>query len=173
MTGRDFFCIFFLTRDIVFAILHKICELFAIWGERMKRYSTEQRGMLLEFFKANCDRQYSVTEIAEQLRPHNISTSAIYRNISSMVAEGSLRKLSADGSRCFLYQYIDSDACSRHIHLKCEGCGQVFHMDKESMSKITEATANNSGFSIDVKRTILYGLCKECNYGLLKNRDFQ
>lgn len=130
----------------------------------MKKYNTKQRELLIEFFRTNCGRQYSVDEITRQVcDAGGISPSAVYRNISHMVAEGALRKLSVDGSRHFLYQYVDSGDCSRHIHLKCEGCGQVFHMDAEAMAQMLAVTRRGNDFAIDIKRTILYGLCKYCS----------
>lgn len=130
----------------------------------MKKYATEQRKILLSFLREHYDRQYSVEEIAERLYGiENISISSIYRNINSMVAEGAVRRFSADGSRKFLYQYIDGNDCHKHLHLKCESCGQIFHMDEKSMENILTAVMNSSNFNVDVSRTILYGLCEDCD----------
>lgn len=130
----------------------------------MKKYATEQRKILLSFLKEHYDRQYSVEEIAEKLYGvENISISSIYRNINSMVVEGTVRRFSADGSRRFLYQYIDCDDCNKHLHLKCESCGQIFHMDEKSMENILTSVMSGSNFNIDVKKTILYGLCEDCD----------
>lgn len=128
------------------------------------KYATEQRKLLLDFLKEHRDRQYSVEEIAERLCDvQNISVSSIYRNINIMVAEGSVRRFSVDGSRQFLYQFFGGNDCSTHIHLKCESCGQLFHMDDKAMEEILSSTMRGNDFSIDIRKTILYGLCKNCD----------
>lgn len=129
----------------------------------MKKYSTEQRKYLLSFFRQHPDRQFSVEEIAKMLRKtHSISVSAIYRNIKAMVEDGSLQRYAASGSRKSLYQYIGENGCSEHIHLKCEKCGLLFHMDDHATEAVL-ASAMNSNFNIDKRKTILYGLCEKCD----------
>ncbi|MDL2289427.1 transcriptional repressor [Clostridia bacterium OttesenSCG-928-F22] len=132
----------------------------------MKEYATTQRKLLFDFLKQHHDQHYSIEEIANSLcSAENISMSSIYRNINYMVANGSVRRFSADGSRRFLYQYIGSNDtdCSKHIHLKCEQCGKIFHLGKEAMDAVVASTKQNNSFNIDIKRTILYGSCKDCD----------
>lgn len=129
----------------------------------MKKYATQQRQMLLAFLKEHSDEQFSVEELFERLCPdEGISISAIYRNISQMAAEGSVQRFSKPGSRKFLYQYVGGEDCREHLHLKCEKCGQIFHMDDQSMQTLLLAAMRSDGFSIDTRKTVLYGLCKSC-----------
>ncbi len=133
----------------------------------MKKYITAQRKLLLSFFQEHQDQQFSVEQIAEQLcRTEdisiNISISSIYRNISDMVAEGCLQRFPVEGSRRFLYQYIGGSDCSRHLHLKCEKCGQIFHMDDQAMDSILAFAMSNNAFRINKQKTILYGSCRDC-----------
>lgn len=130
----------------------------------MRKYSTEQRKILLAFFEENPDRQFAIEDIAEQLcEKANISPSSIYRNINDMVKDGSVARFPAQKSQQFLYQYIGGDACKSHIHMKCESCGQLFHLDDDSMQGILSSVKNTKGFSIDLKKTILYGSCENCD----------
>ncbi len=130
----------------------------------MKKYYTEQRRRLLSFMQENSDRQFSVEEIAEHLcEGKAISVSSIYRNINAMAAEGMIQRFPRDGSRTFLYQYIGDGDCREHIHMKCEICGSIFHLDRQAMEVIdASAPAAASGFCIDKKKTILYGACGKC-----------
>ncbi len=129
----------------------------------MKKYATAQRKLLLSFFSEHQDQQFSVEQIAGQLcHSENISISSIYRNISDMVAEGCLQRFPVEGSRHFLYQYIGNGDCSRHLHLKCEKCGQIFHMDDPSAESLLALAMRNNAFHINKKKTILYGSCRDC-----------
>ncbi|NLK39980.1 MAG: hypothetical protein GX303_07075, partial [Clostridiales bacterium] len=110
-----------------------------------------------------CDRPYSVDELARELcGRHNISISSIYRNVNKMVKEGSLAKLSQNNSRKFLYQYIGARACHEHLHLKCQRCGRLFHMDDRSMEGILKTVMKANNFSINREKTVLYGDCQDC-----------
>ncbi len=129
----------------------------------MGKYFTEQRQELLSFLKTHYDRQYSIAELAESLCEGKvISISAIYRNINRMVAEGTVAKISIDSSRKSLYQYIGENNCSEHLHLKCEKCGQLYHMDDQSMEGLLNAAMSLNAFNINKKKSILYGSCKDC-----------
>lgn len=130
----------------------------------MKKYHTEQRRQLLNFLTEHNGGQYSVEEIAQQLcTDGSISISSIYRNINALAADGIIQRFSKDGSRKFLYQYIGDEDCSEHIHLKCEICGCIFHMDRKTMEAVdASADAAAAGFHINRKKTILYGACRNC-----------
>jgi Fur family ferric uptake transcriptional regulator len=128
----------------------------------LKKYATAQRKLLLAFFDEHQGQQFSVEEIAGELcRINNISLSSIYRNINDMVAKGSLQRVPGEGGRRFLYQYIGGGDCSRHLHLKCEKCGQLFHLDEQSMEGMLAFAASNNAFHIN-KKNILYGSCRSC-----------
>lgn len=130
----------------------------------MKKYHTEQRRRLLSFLQEHSDRQFSVEEIAEYLcGDGTISVSSIYRNINAMAAEGMIQRFPREGSRTFLYQYIGDGDCREHIHMKCEICGSIFHLDQEAMAAIdASVSAAAAGFHINKKKTILYGACGKC-----------
>lgn len=128
----------------------------------MKKYMTTQRRLLLSFLEEHPHQQYSVEELAEQLCHHqNISISSIYRNISQMAAEGLVQRFAVDHSRQFLYQYLGGGDCDSHIHLKCQHCGQIFHVDDALLAELLAALSGN--FEVDLRKTIVYGSCKNCS----------
>ena len=128
-----------------------------------KKYVTEQRRRLLFFFKENPDHQFTVDEIADRLcAGEKISVSSIYRNINAMVAEGSVGRFNRAGIRHYVYQYIDAEKCSKHIHLQCKSCGQLFHVGEEAMNQMLALIEGSNKFNIDVKKTIMYGICEGC-----------
>lgn len=126
----------------------------------MREYRTRQRESLLDFLAQNRDRQFSVEEIAAAAG--GISLSAVYRNINQLVAEDSVRRFQKEGSRKFRYQYMAGGGCEDCLHLKCEKCGGILHLDAESAELLERVLRKNQSFSLDRRRTVLFGCCASC-----------
>jgi len=126
----------------------------------LREYLTEQRKRLVSFFQENYDRQLTVEEIEQTI--DGISVSAIYRNINHLVSEGAVRRFQQEGSRKFFYQYIGNGDCISHLHLKCDKCGNIFHMDTKAVEAIVKLVNENSNFYLDRSKTVLFGLCASC-----------
>ena len=124
-------------------------------------YNTKQREILLDFFNNNRDTVLSADEIVEKLKNNNISTSAVYRNLSDLEKNGKLRKTSKSGSRKAYYQFVDCDDCNGHLHLSCTKCGKTTHLDDDK-AKLISKMLENSNFNIDKNSTVLYGTCENC-----------
>ena len=125
----------------------------------MKEYQTQQRRRLLDFFADHSDQQFSVEDIAQSLE--GISMSAIYRNIHWLTEAGAVKRFQRDGSRCFLYQYFGED-CTKHLHLKCDKCGHILHMDSSISESLEKMLAESSHFNLDKCKTVLLGSCASC-----------
>lgn len=129
----------------------------------MKKYETEQRKCLLTFLRENVDRQFYIEDIeGELLQRYSVSRSAIYRNISQMVAEGVVKKFASKTSRKSLYQYIGASECACHLHLKCSHCGKIIHLDKGTTDRLQELVQSGGEFVVDTGSSVLYGLCAQC-----------
>ncbi len=126
----------------------------------MKEYQTEQRKRLIAFFASHCDQQFTIDELFDSIS--DISISTIYRNVNQLVMEGSVQRFQKEGSRKSLYQYIGNSDCTEHLHLKCNKCGRIMHMDDKSMEIVMETVGNNFDFNIDINKTILFGSCLSC-----------
>lgn len=126
----------------------------------MKGYETVQRRRLFSFFMDHPDTHFTIEELSKSV--DGISLSAIYRNISKMLDEGTVRRFQKDGCRKFLYQYIDNGKCAGHLHLKCNICGRILHMEQSAAQAIIAAANKNNRFEIDKTATILYGRCISC-----------
>lgn len=129
----------------------------------MRTYSTAQRELLFAYFEKHPDQQFSVDQLIEAFKEStpSISQSAIYRNVSRMASEGLIQKFASEGSRKAVYQYFPKQECAAHLHLKCESCGRLVHMDEDSLSALSALT-EQLDFMVDSKKTILYGSCKDC-----------
>jgi len=130
----------------------------------MKKYETEQRKQILKVLCQHVDHQFYIEELEEALKKKGpISRSAIYRNIRQMVEEGVVKKFASKTSRKSLYQYFDNGTCAHHIHLKCSVCGQIFHLDYEASTRITQDVLQANQFQLEAGSCVLYGACQRCS----------
>ena len=125
-------------------------------------YHTEQRKKLYELLKAHPHQIYTVKEIERELENEKISQSAIYRNLSALVSENIVKKVTMGRGREAVYRYADSEACRQEIHLTCTVCGRVFHMDHAFTRLLEEHLEQAEGFQLDKVKTTLYGICPSC-----------
>ncbi|MGE4485568.1 MAG: Fur family transcriptional regulator [Oscillospiraceae bacterium] len=129
-------------------------------------YLTEQRRRLLDFLHENPERQYKIVEIFEALsqRRDPPAKSTVYRLIKKLVEEGLVRRFVNGTSRQFLYQLVDGERCSYHLHLKCLGCGKLIHMDDEMSDLFQGKIRAINNFELDEKKTLLFGRCESCRF---------
>lgn len=129
----------------------------------MKEYKTDQRKALYGIFSDNKGRKFSIDELIAELSPDcRISRSAVYRNVSRMVSDGMLRKTAAPEGRGTFYQYCPCESCCERIHLRCEKCGKIMHLESESAESALAALLEKNGFKLDGQATELVGICKDC-----------
>lgn len=129
----------------------------------MKEYQTAQRKALAQFFRKNQGRKCSMDDLMRELPPEPpISRSAIYRNLDKMVCEGLLEKSWENTERKTVYRYSQSEVCCERIHLRCERCGKVLHMESTSEDAALAALLEKSGFALDESATVLVGVCSGC-----------
>ena len=130
------------------------------------QYKTKQRDAVLRFFMDHADSCFTVRDVYGQV---DAGEATVFRAITSLTESGLLRKFTVGSGRgeCACYQYDSCSGRSGHIHLKCEGCGQLIHMDCAFMETILAHFLDEHGFSVDCGRTVIYGLCAECR----ENKD--
>ena len=128
----------------------------------MAKYQTRQRKRLLEYLSAHTDEQMTVRQIADALAADSISTSAVYRNLSDLEADGLLKRSVREGTREVFYQYIAAEECKESLHLSCRMCGKSIHLGDKETERLLDSTLKSTGFQIDKTETILYGVCADC-----------
>lgn len=127
-------------------------------------YKTKQKKQLVDFFKNNTSKQLSVNEIVSGVCPNGSGKSTVYRLLSKMVEDGSLIRLRGDDGKSILYQYAGEETgCSEHFHLKCTECGKLIHLECHFFDEVESHVKKEHQFIIDTKKTVLYGLCTECD----------
>lgn len=126
-----------------------------------KTYKTAGWQRLLQFLHGHPDRQYTVDELAVSVHPTGKST--LYRHLSELCAEGTVRKYRSDVQSAYVYQYVGRGDCCHHFHLKCVSCGQLIHLECAVSEELLAHIRSDHQFEVDSGRSILYGLCAACS----------
>ncbi len=131
-------------------------------------YNTRQRDEIVLAIKAMEERHFTVSDIIVYLTEKGtpIGNATVYRTIEMLEKNGTLRKYIIDESSSACYQYVGDTAlksgCAEHFHLKCLECKRLFHVDCDHIKELSEHMKNDHGFTVDMSKTVLYGICKEC-----------
>lgn len=128
------------------------------------RYSTGKRARILEFLSSDADRSYTLEEICDAVTDGGQGKSTVYRLVSELVAGGDVKRLSDGRTRHCTYQFVGTEGCHEHLHLKCKGCGRLVHLDDELSHRFERAILNSGGFLLE-EGTMLFGTCRECAEG--------
>ena len=124
-------------------------------------YNTEKRAEITAFLSKNPDKVFSIEEICANVSPNGNAKSTVYRIISKMTDEGTLKRINDGDGRCAMYQYIGFKSCAEHLHLKCKGCGRLIHLDEETSKLLGDKILVSKKFEIEVGATIS-GRCEIC-----------
>ena len=132
----------------------------------MSHYQTEQKKVLLSFLEQNTHTPYRIDDIVRKLREEYGSEtpgkSTIYRLMTELVEEGRVKRLVRGNSRHFVYQLLSGTSCHRHLHLKCNCCGNLLHLDAATSNRILQAVESFNQFSVSLEDTVLFGTCRLC-----------
>ena len=124
-------------------------------------YNTEKRAELIKFLCSSHGESFTIEQICERLLSDGRGKSTIYRLVSRLVEDGSVRKISDPRTRHVTYQYIHTGRCSEHLHLKCKECGKLVHLDEETTQIFESRIKSTSGFALD-DGALLFGTCDSC-----------
>ena len=127
----------------------------------MRVYHTQQRKILIDFLQKNRDKSFTIEEIMSSIGNSGISQSTAYRLITKLVQDGVVNRSVRGTGRSFVYQYINNEKCEGHLHMKCTGCGKVYHLDSGITSTIQNDIKSSTNFEID-SHTVLLGKCNTC-----------
>ena len=131
-------------------------------------YKTAGRQRLLDFLQSNPDRQFPVDELNRELNlirgdeAGHSSKSSLYRHLSELCDEGSVRKYRSDSQSAYVYQYVGRGDCCHHFHLKCVSCGTLVHLECTVSEELLAHIRSDHHFRVDSGRSILYGVCENC-----------
>ena len=128
-------------------------------------YNTEKRAELLEFLENGGGQAFTIEDICSAILKDGRGKSTVYRLVSKLVDEGALRRISDGKTRHVTYQYIRSGDCAEHLHLKCNVCGRLIHLDCVTSHILEKRILKTEGFALD-DGALLYGKCESCIYAV-------
>lgn len=133
----------------------------------MAEYATEQKKLLIDFLREHHESSFSVDEIVLEMKKINgvkvPATSTVYRLMTKLVEEGSVKRFVKGHSRQFLYQIVDRDHCRSHLHLRCMDCGKLIHLNEKLSDELLDVIRSTSDFSVNEEETVLVGACSDCS----------
>ena len=132
-----------------------------------RKYNTKQKEEILLCIASFGEAHFTAADVAARLSREGstVGQATVYRTLERLASEGVLRKYVIDGTTAACYQRNEPDhaaACHEHFHLKCEICGRLIHVECEELAKIASHMEEDHNFRIDRKKTVFYGVCKEC-----------
>ena len=125
------------------------------------KYTTGKKEAIVAFLSENCEKSFSLEEIAERITPDGKGKSTVYRLVAELVDTGDIKRLSDAKTRHCTYQYVGREECHSHLHLKCRDCGKLIHLNDKISSELTCALRTAGGFALD-EGCIFYGKCISC-----------
>lgn len=131
------------------------------------RYNTKQREEVLSFLKSTVGEHITVNEICKHFANAGtkVGTTTIYRHLEKLVEEGVVKKYTLDATTAACFEYIDvHNVCQKHgcTHLKCTKCGKLIHLHCDDLKLTEKHMLEQHNFKLDMTRTVLYGLCQDC-----------
>ena len=128
-------------------------------------YKTKQKRLIENLISSSEDGHFTVDTLTKALEDmgESVGRTTVYRALEKMAADGKVRKYVRSSGESACYQYISAQKeCSGHFHLKCTNCGKLIHVDCGHLNELCSHIEKEHGFSVDRLKTVLYGLCEEC-----------
>lgn len=141
---------------------------------REKGYKTRQKTAILDYLKDNRDRHVTVNEIANYLRDSEnpVGVTTVYRYMDSLLQAGIVQKYLLDSEGGAFYEYIGENCCNEHFHLKCEGCGDLIHMECGQIRELYDHIKTGHDFGVNSIKTVFYGTCEKCRQTVCQSEIF-
>lgn len=133
----------------------------------MATYQTHQKRALIAFLEKHPDRSFTIEELAEEMQADPAlesppGKSTIYRIMPALLDNHLVTRFNDGTGRRAAYQIVGGAGCHAHIHMKCTGCGRLFHMGDDQSAQLMRQIQQQNHFAVDLTQTLLYGVCEGC-----------
>ena len=121
--------------------------------------NSKKRDAILRLIQSTSSHP-SAQWVYDRLKPQfpDLSLGTVYRNISFFKKEGLVSFLGVvDGEERF------DGFPAPHSHAICVRCGQIMDLNESvSLNVLDPIPKEINGFTIDLRKTVFYGLCRAC-----------
>ena len=135
-------------------------------GFRMKQtYHTKQMDALLRCLEQQKSQSLTVDGVCAALAAGGepIGRSTVYRRLEELCRAGKISRFAPEEGKSVTYRFIGSDCGEEcHFHLICTECGEVAHTHCHELESLFAHMASEHGFTVNERKTVLYGLCGKC-----------
>ena len=130
----------------------------------MATYTTKQQKAVLDCLSERADSPVSAAAIVDALREQgeHIGIATVYRQLEKLERQGSVHKVTTDEGA--YYQFCTHGCASDCCLFKCERCGRIVHLDCHQLAPLYEHLEHEHGFSINPRKTMFYGLCRDYDF---------
>lgn len=128
-------------------------------------YNTKQRQAVLCCLEENKSRSLTVDGVCHALEEsgEHIGRSTVYRRLEELCRDGIVRRFAPEEGKSVTYRFIGSECgADCRFHLICTECGRIEHTHCHALDDLLLHMAGEHGFSVDEKKTVLYGRCAKC-----------
>ncbi|MCL2083329.1 MAG: transcriptional repressor [Oscillospiraceae bacterium] len=132
---------------------------------RPEGYNTKQRQAIFSYIVSLGSSHVTAGQIFEHFKEKGseIGRATVYRHLEKLEKDGCLRRYTTDGVSGACYQQDSPQkGCCSHLHLKCEGCGGLQHLDCQTLDSFQQHIADSHKFKVNSFKTVLYGKCGGC-----------
>ncbi len=124
------------------------------------KYKTKHSVQLISYLKNHQNEHLNMQDIQHDLP--DIPVATLYRLMDSLIDEGLVRKYIIGPNQFCCFQYSECGHEHHHFHLICEKCGTLIHLNCHEVNLLLEHIRGEHGFSVDMDKVNLYGLCEKC-----------
>ena len=125
------------------------------------KYTTGKKEAIISFLRNESARSFTLAKICEAIAHDGKGQSTVYRLVSELVSDGTVRRISDGKTRHCTYQYVGGAECRSHLHLKCRECGKLIHLERSLSAKLLSDVYMAGGFTVE-GGGMLFGKCKDC-----------
>jgi len=131
-----------------------------------REYRTRQREAVMACFLAEPGRGLTADEVRAELAKvgQAVGRTTVYRTLARLQEQGWLAAFK-DASPASPVRYQHRGLSSRHISVRCSGCGMIAALDCEAVTAFEEHLSLEHGFILKEDECLLPGFCNGCRPG--------
>ena len=119
---------------------------------------TRTRRMILDVMLSSDDHHMTAADIVDGVRrlDPDFPESTVYRTLARLEQLGVIAPLTP--ARAVTYHVSDEP----HVHAVCDACGTIIEYEPDLLAPVAARLDADEGFELDLPRTTLRGLCRDC-----------